>query len=80
MALLCTVLVSVWITWIFLIHLSVKVMLVMMMMMKIIEFKQEHFGGYIKFNGSLNADDEDDNGDVTCSACLNYSQSVILCI
>ena len=27
MALLCTVLVSVWITWIFLIHLSVKVMM-----------------------------------------------------
>ena len=74
MALLCTVLVSVWITWIFLIHLSVKVM------MTIIEFKQEHFGGYNKFNGSLNADDEDDNGDVTCSACLNYSQSVRVCI
>ena len=29
MALLCTVLVSVWITWIFLIHLSVKVMVMM---------------------------------------------------
>ena len=36
MALLCTVLVSVWITWIFLIHLSVKVILMMIIDLEVI--------------------------------------------